>query len=533
MDIASQEIGQRKPINVFCCYARKDTPYLVELRTHLMPMQRSGLITLWADVDIEAGAEWKKALRLYLNTAHIILLLVSADFLASEYCYTMEMQRALERHENGEAHVIPIIIRFSSWQETPLGKLQVLPKDGLPISKWHDRDEAFHDVSERLRGVVEASVVVLEHRSNAEKAERMRQKEEEMARLAAEGKQFRDQEHGPVLTEKQVRKVQEEHTHRVADKHHRMKQAEPTHTGKEEQRQHNIEDHSLPMQRQTAQPVMPISFFPSTAVSPSIRSVQKKFASNPITMQKTAATVHLSRRTMILIAAATTGGIAAGGGITWWNLFPHPLYTYRGHADAVDALARSPDSQRIASGSLDKTVQIWDATTGGNLYTYSDHAGSVYTVAWSPDGGLIASGSSDGTVRVWDSSTGRLVYTYHGQSGGIRTVAWSPDGKRIASAGEDKTVQVWDATTGENVHTYRSNTDVVYTVAWSPDGKRIASAGHGGNGTVQVWDSSTGVNVYTYHGHSWAVYCVTWFSDGKRIASGSYDKTVQIWNIDV
>jgi hypothetical protein len=122
-----------------------------------MPLQREGLITLWADTDINAGAEWENTLHSHLNTAQIILLLVSPDFLASEYCYSTEIQRALERHENGEAEVIPIIMRPTDWQNLPFGKLQALPKNAMPVesSAGHTRDEAFLSIVEGIRKVVE------------------------------------------------------------------------------------------------------------------------------------------------------------------------------------------------------------------------------------------------------------------------------------------------------------------------------------------------------------------------------------------
>jgi hypothetical protein len=127
MDINASEREKIASIEVFFCYAREDQQFLLELRKHLTPLQRKGRITLWADVDIHAGIEWEKELHRHLNTAQIILLLISPDFMASEYCYSVEMQRAMERHDSGEAHVIPIILRPVVWQETPLSKLQALP----------------------------------------------------------------------------------------------------------------------------------------------------------------------------------------------------------------------------------------------------------------------------------------------------------------------------------------------------------------------------------------------------------------------
>src|ERR1051326_8277156 len=95
-------------IEIFCCYAREDQILMKSLRKHLMPLQRRGLITIWSDTDIDAGAAWEDEIQKHLNSAHIILLLISRDFIASDYCYSTEMARALERNEQKEARVIPI-----------------------------------------------------------------------------------------------------------------------------------------------------------------------------------------------------------------------------------------------------------------------------------------------------------------------------------------------------------------------------------------------------------------------------------------
>jgi WD40 repeat protein len=239
----------------------------------------------------------------------------------------------------------------------------------------------------------------------------------------------------------------------------------------------------------------------------------------------------LTRRAVILGGLAALG--VAGTGVAWFSFATATpkigtlLYTYHGHSDSVLTAIWSSNSKRIASGSRDKTVQVWDAMNGKNAFIYTAHSDSVTTVAWSPDGKHIASSSDDKTVQVWDAADGGNALTYHGHSDSVITVAWSPDSKHIVSGGQDNTVQVWDATNGSNVFIYRGHTSTVNTVAWSPDGKHIASAS--GDNTVQIWNTSDGKNTFSYREHNDAVNAIAWSPDSKRVVSASSDKTVQVW----
>lgn len=116
-------------------------------------MKRLGLIEEWHDRKITAGSEWNKIISDSLENANIILLLVSIDFISSEYCYDIELERALERHANDEAVVVPIVIRNCLWQHTPFAKLQALPKDAKAVSSWGDRDDAFSTIAESVRQI--------------------------------------------------------------------------------------------------------------------------------------------------------------------------------------------------------------------------------------------------------------------------------------------------------------------------------------------------------------------------------------------
>ena len=136
-------------------YSHKDEELRDQLETHLKLMQRQGIISTWHDRKIAAGEEWKGAIDDNFRRADMILLLTSADFIASDYCYDIEMKSSLERHDKGEAQVVPIILRKCQWQGSPFGKLQALPRDDKPVTLWKDRDEAWHSVAEGIKKVAE------------------------------------------------------------------------------------------------------------------------------------------------------------------------------------------------------------------------------------------------------------------------------------------------------------------------------------------------------------------------------------------
>ena len=144
-----------KPKNVFFSYAHEDEEFVAKLIKHLSLMKRQNVIDDWHDRKIAAGDEWKGAIDGNLEKADVILLLVSADFLASDYCWDVETKRALERQETGEARVIPIILRSVDWHGAPFAKLQALPKDAKPVNEWSDEDVAFTDIARGVRAAVE------------------------------------------------------------------------------------------------------------------------------------------------------------------------------------------------------------------------------------------------------------------------------------------------------------------------------------------------------------------------------------------
>lgn len=148
-------------IEVFISYSKQDKELRNELLAHLRPLETKGIIT-WFDRQILPGTEWDEEIKARLNAADIILLLISSDFLATDYCTQVEITEALRRHKAGEAIVMPIILRHCSWQHTPLVAIQAYPEKAKPIKSWGDIDEAYTDV---VDGVYLAATQIKKRRS--------------------------------------------------------------------------------------------------------------------------------------------------------------------------------------------------------------------------------------------------------------------------------------------------------------------------------------------------------------------------------
>jgi predicted NACHT family NTPase len=153
----------------------------------------------------------------------------------------------------------------------------------------------------------------------------------------------------------------------------------------------------------------------------------------------------------------------------------------------VLSVAFSPDGERLASASADRTIKVWNTAGGRLILDLKGHTDDILCVAFSPDGDRLASASSDSKVKIWDADSGQEMQTLEGHTFGVNCVAFSPDGKRLASASADKMVKVWDTVSGQVTLTLKGHTFGIPSVAFSPDGKRLASAGF--DRTVRVWDS--------------------------------------------
>jgi WD40 repeat protein len=467
---------EHMPIKIFFCYAHEDEKLLNQLMIHLKPLERQGLIELWYDHAINAGAVWASEISQHLKAAQIILLLISPDFINSEYCWETELKQALERHKQGEVRVLPVILRHVYWQGM-LGHLQALPKEGLPITDpgWYHQDRALYNVTEGLCNVIADLALSLSAQEKAkgelQLSNPLRRRWSRRTILLAGTMLIGGGISWFSINSALLKPV---HLHPTA---------KPTPPGTT----------LLRYTEHTSSWVFSIAWSPK---------------SNTLASASQDHTVH--------VWDASTGD----------DLLP-PYW----HAGPVYSVKWSPDGNRLASASEDHTVHVWDASTGKRLLLpYKGHSQAVWSVAWSPDGNRLASASQDQTAQVWDAHTGdRLLAPYKGHTEPVYSIAWSPDGNWLASAGNDRTVQIWGANTGiKRIPPYKGHTGPVYSIAWSPDGNWLASAGY--DQTVRIWDASTGNHLLTYEGHSDAVRSVAWSPDGKLLASASYDGTVQIWN---
>jgi formylglycine-generating enzyme required for sulfatase activity len=150
----------RSPIAVFFSYSREDKPLRDKLEIHLSSLKRQEVISSWHDRQILAGSEWKEEIDHHIQTADIILLLISPNFVSSEYCYDIELPDAMARHEAKEAYVVPILLRpVARWEKLPFAKLQVYPSGGKPVTRWSHEDDALEDVTEGIAAAVDQLLV--------------------------------------------------------------------------------------------------------------------------------------------------------------------------------------------------------------------------------------------------------------------------------------------------------------------------------------------------------------------------------------
>ena len=430
------------PLEVFCCYAREDQEMLTYLRKHLAPLERQGQITIWSDTNLNAGVEWEKELHQHLESADIVLLLISPDFMASDYCYSTEMARAIARHNEGSAQVIPILLRATFWQNAPFAKLQIIPTNAKPITSWPDRDDAFHDVTIQVNQVVS-------------KLQTRR---------------------API----QVNGPNGERQQRVALQSEPAPDMIPAFDPAKLTLRHTLTGHTDVVWRVT----FSLDGHTLTSVSHDRTIKLWKLSSGQelrtLTVPSSDAWCVASPDGQTLASSSQDNTIRL-----WEAASGQELCTLTGHRNIVWHVAISPDNKTLASGSADMTIKLWKLPSGRELHTLTGHTSAVYSVTISPDGQTLASGSYDGTIKLWKLPSGRELHTLTGHTKTVHSVAISPDNKTLASGSYDGTIKLWELSSGQELCTLTGHRYGVWSVGFSPDGTTLASGS--ADTTVKLW----------------------------------------------
>ncbi|WP_293334042.1 protein kinase [Microcoleus sp. CAWBG58] len=225
------------------------------------------------------------------------------------------------------------------------------------------------------------------------------------------------------------------------------------------------------------------------------------------------------------------------------------IHTLVGHSHAVTSVAFSPDGGTLASGSEDKTIEMWKLETGKRWYTLTGHSDWVTSVAFSPDGATLASGGRDKTIQIWDLNKGKWWYALRGHEDRVYAVAFSPDGQVLASGSRDKTVQLWNLNKGRPMSALSGHAGGVEAVAFSPGGEFLATGSR--DKSLQLWDWRNGRSICTLAEHGDWVRAIAFAAnslagqtppsppllrgaagEGSILVSGSRDGTAKLWRID-
>ena len=217
-------------------------------------------------------------------------------------------------------------------------------------------------------------------------------------------------------------------------------------------------------------------------------------------------------------------------------------HTLIGHENEISTIALSSDNKMLGSGSLDKTVRLWNIETGKLIYTFGtyltwgSHKDAIVSVAFSPDAKILASASRDGMIKLWNlramdrpqtiqSDSSYLVFTPDSSC-----LAFSPDGQTLASTTRDGKIKLWNALSLDIKLIIDAFLGSKVTIAWSPDGKILASSC--GDNTIKLWNTQNGRLIFTLPGHEDAISCLAFNQKGDTLISGSLDKTIKIWGVN-
>ncbi len=237
------------------------------------------------------------------------------------------------------------------------------------------------------------------------------------------------------------------------------------------------------------------------------------------------------------VAFSPDGTRLAGGSkepdVFLWDASTGTKTLLHGHTAKVNCVAFHPDGKRLVSGSADKTIRQWDVDTGQPIDVRRGHADGIFVVTYSPDGQWIASGGDDLTLRIWKTDDSEPPTVLPDHLDGVRGAYFSPDGLTISTMGHPQGQwRIWLTPAAANRVVLRGHSSFVYPVVHSPNGRLLASAGWDDDWGIRLWDAASGTLVAVLKGHKYAIFSLAFSPDSRRLVSRSDDATLRVWDTE-
>ncbi len=547
--------------SVFVSYSHRDREWLDRLNVHLRPMVRDRALVVWDDTKIAPGSKWKEEIKTALVAARVAFLLVSADFLASDFVVTNELPLLLTAARDDGAVILPLILSPSRFLHTPLAEFQALNDPSRPLIALTRAEQ--EEILVRATEAVERAM----QSNSPQKTAAGRELDVAWSGTSIPVGRKKTIPRRPDVPSK-VRPKRAQRSGRddaVLELEKEERTEIPISLSSGEVLAPPVRPSPLQPERvsrsqtQSALPRQPEAVSGGTQAASPSGPTDSLATELPVEVQpprgprdKEVELRSLEQELRGLfgrsgpiesVAFSPDGrwlasGSQGGGSIGLWDAASgQEAHILKGHTDTVYSVAFCPDSRSLASGSRDGRIKLWDVASGREVPTgYMDNTlfgfvPSVLSVVFSPDGRWLASGSQDGTTTLWrvaSEISERKVRTLTGHSAAASSVAFSPDGRRLASGSWDRTIKLWDVASGQEVCTLTGHTDYVRSVAFSPDGGQLASGS--ADRTIRLWDMASTKEPRTLRGHSGQNLSVAFSPDGCWLASSSGDTTIKLWD---
>lgn len=518
-----------KSVKIFFSYAQTDAPFHDDLMKHLSILKNEGVATTWSDREIQAGSAWQQDIARHLNTADLILLLISADFLASAQHYDGEMKQALERHAAGQTHVVPILLRAVDWKGAPFGSLRVLPSDGSPIGSRSNRDEAFFDIAKNIRDLVEEILIERgQHYLSEGKYAQASEVYKSVLKLqpamisAHRGRGnalFELKKYDEALASyNKALEIDPQDASGHVDKGYtllRLHRYQDALTAYQEALR--LEPHAASAYGEKGKALDELKKFKGDIVTiveqllPSILQPQQNLTYNSLApMVKIAPSLG----TPVMVYTQHKMGVVS---VDWLSSPKNCI--------ASLGLLREEDS--YGNAQYFDGIDIWKATTGTLLCREQYPAAGTRQLVCSPTDQYIATRHRNG-VGVTDyksplSSEGKKPSFLAGKKD-ARSVTWSPEGLRIASTifqeydtyEKRLNVEIWEAKTGNRLDTYQGAIGAI----WSPVNNYIMSSkssfkdGSLQEASIVVWETGSHRIIANYDLPSLSQVMLVWSWNG-------------------